>query len=113
MFAFLVHCLLYALAVMLAAKVVPGLRVKSYGGAVGFSIVLALLDALFFKALAIITLPLVVLTLGLFLLLIRAFLFWLADRLVDGVEVDSFGAALFGSAVTGVINFLITRVVHC
>lgn len=112
MFAFLVHCLLYALSVMLAARVVPGLHVRSYGGAVGFAVVLAILDALLFKLLALVTLPLVVLTLGLFLLLIRAFLFWLADRLVDGVKVDGFGAAFLGSVVTGVINFLITRVVH-
>jgi putative membrane protein len=112
MFSFLVHCLLYALSVMLAAKIVPGLRVRSYGSALVFAAVFGILDGLLFKFLAIITLPIVILTLGLFLLVIRAFLFWLADQLVDGVQVEGFWAAFLGSLVTGIINFLINRLVH-
>lgn len=108
MFSFVVHCLLYALAVLLAAKVVPGLHVRSYGGAVTFAAVLSLLDLVLFKVLLFLTMPLVVVTLGLFLLVIRGFLFWLADRLVDGVKVDSYGAAFLGSLVSGVLNYLIT-----
>lgn len=112
MLAFLIYCLLYALSIMLAAKVVPGLHVRSYGGAFVFAVVFGVLDGLLFKALALLTLPLVLITLGLFLLVIRAFLFWLADQLVEGVKVDNFFAALAGSTVTGLINFLITRFVH-
>jgi putative membrane protein len=107
MIAFLVSSLLYGLSVMVAAKVIPGLHVRSFGGAFVFALVLGVLDALLFKALAIITLPVVVLSLGLFLLVIRAFLFWLADKLVDGVRVDGFGAALLGSLVSGGLSFLL------
>jgi putative membrane protein len=109
MIAFLIHCLMYGLSFMLAAKIVPGLRVRSFGSAVMFSVVFAILDGLLFKALAFVTLPLVLLSLGLFLLVIRAGLFLLADKFVDGVDIDGFLPALGGSIVTGIINFLITK----
>ena len=109
---FALSCLLYALSVMLAARVVPGLRVKSYGGAVIFAVVFGILDGLLFKLLAILTFPVMIITLGLFALVIRAFLFWLADKIVDSVETSGFGAAFLGSLVSGVINFLLQRVVH-
>jgi len=108
MIAFLVQCLLYALSFMIAAKVVPGISVRSYGSAVMFAAVFAILDWLLFKLLALLTLPLVVVTLGLFLLCIRAWLFMFADRFVDGVHIDGFMAALLGSLLTGAINWLIT-----
>jgi putative membrane protein len=112
MIALVVHVLLYALSFMLAAKVVPGIAVRSYGSAVKFAVVFALLDGLFFKLLAFLTMPLVLLSLGLFLLIIRAALFFVADRFVDGVKIESFLAAFFGSLVTGGLNWLITRFVH-
>lgn len=112
MIALVVHCLLYALSFMLAAKVVPGMAVRSYGSAVKFAVVFALLDGLFFKLLAFLTMPLVLLSLGLFLLIIRAALFLAADRFVDGVRIDGFLPALLGSLVTGGLNWLITRFIH-
>ncbi len=100
---FVLHGLVVTLAVLLAARVVPGIRVKSFGSAVVFAIVLGLLNMFAGKLLVLLALPLVLLTLGLFLLVINAFLFWLTDKLVKGVEVDGFGSAFFGSlVVTGV-----------
>src|SRR5262245_32850363 len=112
MFAFLVHCLLFALSFVLAAKVIPGIYVRSYSSAVMFAAVFAVLDGLFFKLLAFLTFPAVVLTLGLFLLFIRAWLFLMSEKLVDGVHIDGFVAALLGSLLTGAINWLITRFIH-
>ena len=112
MIAFLIHCLMYGLSFMLAAKVVPGLRVRSFGSAVMFSVVFAILDGLLFKLLAIVTLPLVVVTLGLFLLVIRAWLFMLTDKFIDGVKIDGFFSALIGSVVTAFLNSGITWMVH-
>jgi putative membrane protein len=112
MLALVVRFLLYALSFMLAAKLVPGITVRDYGSAVKFAIVFALLDALLFKLLALLTLPIVVLSLGLFLLVIRAGLFLAADHFVSGVRIDGFVAALIGSLVTGGLNWLINRFVH-
>ena len=76
---------------------------KSFGSAVIFAAVFAILDALLFKLLAFITLPVVLLTFGLFLLAIRAGLFLAAEKFVDGVHIDGFVAALRaqGVEVTG------------
>lgn len=112
MIAFIVQCLLYGLSFILAAKLVPGITIRSYGSAVIFAAVFAILDGLFFKILAFLTLPLVLITFGLFLLCIRAGLFMLADKFVDGVKIEGFVAALLGSILTGGINWLITRFVH-
>ncbi|HEX2573832.1 MAG TPA: phage holin family protein [Polyangia bacterium] len=100
----LLQVLISAVSVFLAAKVVPGVRVRSFGSALIFAIVLGLLDKLLFKLLVILGLPLVVVSFGLFIFVINAFLFWLADKLVDGVEVDGFGSALLGSIVTSLFG---------
>jgi putative membrane protein len=103
----LVHVLVTALAVLVTAKVVPGVRARSFGGAFVFAIVLAILNKLLFKLLVFLSLPFVLITFGLFLIVINAFLFWLADKVVDGVEVDGFGAAILGSLCTSIISWLV------
>jgi putative membrane protein len=108
----LIHILIFTVAVLLAAKVVPGIRIKSFGSALFFALVVAVLDKLLFGLLVLLALPMVLLTFGLFLLVINAFLWWLADQVVDGVELDGFGAAFFGALVTSVINWLILFLVH-
>jgi putative membrane protein len=112
MISLLVSFLLYAVAFMLTARIVPGIEVRSFRSAVGFAVVFAILDGLLFKLLAIVTLPLVVVTLGLFLLVIRAWLFMLTDKFIDGVKIDGFFSALIGSLVTACLNSGITWMVH-
>ncbi len=99
-----IHVVVYALAVLVAARVVPGIRVRSFASALLFAFVFAVLDKLLFMVLLVLSLPFVVLTFGLFVLVINAFLFWLADRITDGVEVDGWGAAFLGALVTSVLN---------
>jgi putative membrane protein len=106
----IIHVLVTALAVLLAARVVPGIRVKSFASALFFALVLGVLSVLLKWVLIILALPLIVITLGLFMLVINAFLFWLADKLVEGVEVDGFGSALLGSLFTSVVTVAITWV---
>lgn len=111
MIALVIRCLLFALSFVLAAKVVPGLHVRSFKSAIMFAAVFAVLDFFLFKLLALLTLPLVIVSLGLFLLVIRAGLFLLTDKFVEGVQIDGFFAALLGSVVTGILNWLITKLV--
>jgi putative membrane protein len=107
----LIHILVTALAVLVTAKVVPGVRARSFGGAVVFALVLAILNKLLFKLLVVLSLPFVLVTFGLFLIIINAFLFWLADKVVDGVEVDGFGSAILGSLFTSAVTWLVFWVV--
>jgi putative membrane protein len=106
------HILIFTVAVLLTAKVVPGIRIKSFGSALFFALVVAILDKLLFGLLVLLALPAILVTFGLFLLVINAFLWWLADKVVDGVELDGFGAAFFGALVTSVINWLILFLLH-
>ena len=104
MLPFVIRVLITALAVIVSAKIVPGLRVRSFGSAVIFAIVLGLLAKLLHAVLVIISLPLIIVSFGFFLLVINAFLFWLADKIVSGVEVDGFGSAFLGSLLTSLIT---------
>jgi putative membrane protein len=108
----LISFLAFAVAVLVTARMVPGIRVKSFGGAVLFSLIFALLNKVLFVPLVMFTFPLVLVSLGLFLVIINAFLFWLADKLVQGVELDGFGSAVLASIVVSVVNWLIMAAVR-
>ena len=108
----LIQLLVVAVSVLLAAKVVPGIKVKSFGSAFVFAIVLAILNKLLMWLLVLLSIPFIVLTLGLWLFVLDAILWMLADKLVDGVELSGFGAALFGSIVTAIINWGIVSLLH-
>jgi putative membrane protein len=109
---FAIQALVTALAVLIAARIVPGIRVRSLGSALIFAVVLGLLNVLVRWLLIVLLLPFVVLTFGLFIFVINAFLFWLADKIVEGVEVDGFGAVLLGSLVTSGIGWGIMFLLH-
>ncbi len=76
--------LLYALALAL-----PGVRVKSFGTAVTVAVVYGLLNYFLFWLIALIAFIPMLLSFGLFGLVINAFLLWLTDRLIDDFEIDS------------------------
>ena len=97
----LIHLLVTAVAVLVAARIVPGhpraiVRQRRSSSPSCWRCSNVLLG----KVLVILSLPFVLITLGLFLIVINGFLFWLADKVVKGVEVDGFGSAILGSLVT-------------
>ncbi len=108
----IIHLLVTAVAVLAAARIVPGIRVRSFGSAVVFAFVLAVLNVILAKVLIVLALPLVLVTLGFFLLVINGFLFWLADKVVTGVECDGFGSAFLGSLVTSIVSWAIMYVLQ-
>jgi len=89
--------LLTAIAVVLLAKLLPGITVDGYTTAIFVAIVLALLRIFVKPLFVLFTLPLTIVTLGLFLFVINAVIILLAGKLVDGFEVSSFGYALLFS----------------
>src|SRR5690242_17511346 len=108
MFSFLVRLALNTLAIILIASVVPGIHVDSWVSAVLAALVIGVVNALVRPILVILTLPVTILTLGLFLLVINAALFGLAAWLVPGFTVDGFVPALIGS----VLFWLASLVIH-
>ena len=84
----ILRVLLSALAVVILAKILPHVSVDSYMTAIIVAIVLSLLNFIVKPILVILTLPVTILTLGLFLLVINAIIILLADNLIDGFTVD-------------------------
>jgi putative membrane protein len=84
-----------------------GVHVSSFGAALWAALVIGLLNAFVRPVLILLTLPVTVLTLGLFLFVINAFTFQIAARLLDGFQVEGFAGALLGSVLYSVWGLLI------
>lgn len=93
-------------ALLLVAYLYPGVTVESFFAALIAALVLGLVNAIVRPVLVLLTLPVTVLTLGLFLFVINAFLFWFVAEIVQGFRVTGFGAALIGSILYSVITLL-------
>lgn len=103
----LVKWLIMTLAIMVAAALLPGMRVRSFGTALLASLVLGIVNVLVRPLIILLTLPLTILTLGLFLFVINALMLQLAAAIVPGFEVRGFGSALLGSIVISLIGLLL------
>jgi putative membrane protein len=104
---FLIHWLVIAVALWVTAAILPGVGFASPIALVIAAIVLGLVNALVRPVLTILTLPITILTLGLFYLLVNGFVFLLASKLVPGFEVAGFWWAVLGAFVVGVISWFI------
>ncbi len=103
----LVRWLLLAAALLLVAHLVSDVVLNSFGAAMIAALVLGLLNALLRPLLILLTLPVTVLTLGLFLFIINALMFYFAAQLMPGMSVASFGAALLGSLIYSALGVVI------
>ncbi len=102
---FLVNMLISAIAVGISAFLIPGIKVDGFFEAVIIAVVLAILNRIVKPALVLFTLPITVLTLGLFYLVINVLMVYLADRIVSpGFEVSNFISALLFSIVLSIVN---------
>ena len=99
--------LLSAAALLLVAYLYQGVEVRSFTAALIAAFVIGLLNAVVRPLLVLLTLPVTVLTLGLFLFVINALMFWAAASLLDGFAVRGFVAALIGSLIYSVIGMVI------
>jgi len=106
MIRILVHWLVNAAALLLVAYLYPGVHVESLPAALAAALVLGLVNVLIRPLIVILTLPVTILTLGLFLLVINALMFWLVAEVVHGFAVNDFGAALLGSILYSVITLV-------
>lgn len=95
-----------ALSVLAIPYLVSGVRVESFGTALALALVLGLLNVVLKPLLILLTLPFTLITFGLFLWVINGFLFWFSSQFVSGVEVESFGAALFASLWISLVSSL-------
>lgn len=101
--------ILNAIALLIVAYLLPGISVASFGAALIAALVLGLLNTLVKPVLVLLTLPITVVTLGLFLLVLNALVFWFAGSILKGFQVAGFWWALAGAIVYSLISGLLSR----
>jgi putative membrane protein len=112
MFKFIANWLLHALALYLVAAIIPGIHLSGFGTAIVAIAVISLINVLIKPVLIILTLPINILTLGLFTFVINALLFIFASHLTPGFTVNGFGIALLGSILYSAISTLFRRAIE-
>ena len=109
MFTIGVRILITAFALILVAKFIPGITVTGLYPALIAAFILGILNVLVRPILVILTLPITLLTLGLFIFVINALLFWFVASFVDGFRVDGFIPALLGSLIVSIVSSVINK----
>ena len=105
---FLIHWAIVAAALWVAAYLIPGVIVQSGTALLVAAIVLGLVNALVRPVLTILTLPITILTLGLFYLVVNGIAFGLAAAIVPGFDVAGFGSAILGALVVSLISWVLS-----
>ncbi len=103
----LLKWLLSATALLLVAYLYSGVVVTSFGSALIAAFVIGLFNTVLRPVLVVLTLPVTIVTVGLFLFVINALMFWAASGVLDGFQVRGFGAALLGSLMYSVLGLVI------
>jgi putative membrane protein len=103
----LLKWVLSAAALLFVAYLYSGVEVRSFGAAMIAALVIGLFNAVLRPVLVVLTLPVTVVTLGLFLFVINALMFWAAAGVLDGFYVRGFGAALLGSLIYSALGMVI------
>jgi putative membrane protein len=97
-----------AASLLLLAWLIPAVQVTGFGTALVVALVLGLLNAVIRPVLIVLTLPVNLLTLGLFTFVINGFLFWFAARILEGFSVSSFGWAILAAIVYSLISWAVS-----
>jgi putative membrane protein len=103
--------ILNAVALLGVAYLIPSIQVTSFGSAMLAALVIGLLNALLRPVLVLLTLPITLLTLGLFYFVLNGLLFWWAGELLSGFEVHGLGVAILGAILYSVIAWALAALV--
>ena len=109
--SFLVHWAIVAAALWVAAYLVPGVTVRSTTALLIAALVLGLVNAFIRPLLILLTLPVTVLTLGIFILVLNGLLFWFVGSFVEGFVVPGFWAGFFGAILFSIVSWVLSALV--
>ncbi|WP_019142095.1 phage holin family protein [Noviherbaspirillum massiliense] len=107
----LISWLIHAAALFVLPYVLPSIQVRDFTSALIAALVLGLVNALIRPILVLLTLPVTVLTLGLFILVINGLLFWAVANFVQGFHVTGFMAAVFGALLYSLISWILSALI--
>lgn len=105
----IIHLLLLGLVIFLLAELIPGVHVEGYGTAVLVAVVYGIINVTLGTVLKILGIPFIIVTLGVFLLIINTFLLWLTDKLMDSFEIDGMGITFLVAIIITVADTMLTR----
>ena len=112
--SFLLRLLINAAALAVAAWLLPGIRIADWQSLLLAALIFGLVNAFVKPLLAFVTCPLILLTLGLFLIVINALMMgvtsWIAGELGIGFRVDNVGAALLGAVIVSIVSWVLTQI---
>ena len=107
----LLKWLLCAAALLLVAHLYSGVQVRSFNAALVAALVIGLFNAVLRPVLVVMTLPVTLVTLGLFLFVINALMFWAASGVLEGFHVQGFTAALIGSLIYSALGMVVNAII--
>jgi len=108
---FVLRVLINAVAIYFAAMIVPGLSIDGLMPALGAGLVLGLINAIIRPIFVLLTLPVTLVTLGLFLFVLNGFCLWLTSLVIRGFVVQGFWSAVFGALIVSIVSWLLTAFV--
>ncbi len=95
-------------AILIATRLIPGIRVDGTGASIGASLLLGIMNAFIRPILLLLSAPLILFTLGLFILFINALLLWWVPTFVPGFTVDGFGSAFWGALIVSLVSWVLS-----
>lgn len=104
---FILHILILAGVIFFVAESMKGVHVEGYGTAIIVAVVYSLINIVLGTALAILTLPLMFITIGLFKIVINAFLLWITDQMIDDFEIEDFGTTFVFAIIITISDTLL------
>ncbi len=96
------------MALLAVAYMMPSIHVASFGSALLAALLLGLVNAVLRPLLLLLTLPVTLLTLGLFIFVVNGLMFWLAGSMLEGFVVSGFWPAVFGSLLYSIVSWLLS-----
>ena len=107
----LISWLISTVSLIIVGMIVPGFEVESFGSALIAAVIIGLINATVGLFLKIITIPISILTFGIFLLVINALMLMFASSLLSGFTVTGFWAAFFGAIVLALVNMVLRGII--
>jgi putative membrane protein len=105
---FVIRWLVTTVAVMAASSIIHGIRYDSAASLIGAALLLGILNAFVRPVLLILSAPLILLTLGFFILVVNALMLFVVPGIVTGFHVDSFGSAFWGALVISIVSWILS-----
>lgn len=108
MVAFVLRWFITAIAVLVAERLLPGIQCSGWGTLLGASLLLGIINAFVRPVLLLLSLPFIIVTMGLFILVVNALLLWLVANIIPGFYVDGFWNAFFGSIIISLVSWILS-----